>query len=472
MSKVDYLSIRELADEIRTRRVSPVEIVRDALARIERCDSKVHAFATLTADSALSEARIAETQIMQGRHLGPLHGIPLAYKDMIDVAGVRGTAGSRLYRERTATADSTVVSRLRRAGAISLGKLAMGELACTTSATALFECPRNPWNLDYFAGDSSSGSAVAVSAGMVPCALGSDDGGSIRTPASACGVVGLKPTFGRVSRAGTIMGSLATSHIGPIARSVYDTAIVLQAIAGHDEKDALSSDISVPDFAQGIEAGIQGLRIGVARAHCCDPRSGVAEPVARAMEEAIDKFASLGAQMVECDLSFLRPARLANIALIAAEMFGRFGGVFRTHPELFGEQFRVFMYLCCALTAADYAQALRIRTRITQEMTALFGSVDVLLTPTVSRPTPLLSAIEDPIELWSSMLSGGDGTELNWTSPFNLTGQPAVSLPCALHRGLPIGLQLGGRFMDESSILRAAYAFEKVSGFGERRPSL
>jgi aspartyl-tRNA(Asn)/glutamyl-tRNA(Gln) amidotransferase subunit A len=470
--EVALSSIRETARKLKARDISPVELVRECIDRIEKIDSKVHAFGTLTAESAMSEARVAEAEIMNGRYLGPLHGIPVAYKDLIDVAGVRGTAGSRLFGNRIAPADSTVTARLKRAGAVGLGKLAMGELACTTSATALFDCPRNPWNLDHFAGDSSSGSAVAVSAGLVLAALGSDEGGSIRTPAAACGIVGLKPSFGRVSRTGVMLGSVATSHIGPLARTVYDAALVLQAIAGYDELDALSSNAPVPCFTQTIEAGVSGLRIGVARDIYRDPRSGVSEPVAVAMDGAIDKLARLGAQIVECDLSFFRPARVANIVLISAETFGRYREAFKADPQIFGEQFRMFMYLCCAVTGADYAQALRIRTMISRAMTALFQQVDVLLTPTTPRVAPPLSAIADSVQLWTSMLSDGNGTQVNWTSPFSLTGQPAISLPCGMHTGLPIGLQFSGRFMDEARIPSAANAFEGVSGFRYCSPPL
>ena len=454
-----FLSIAQAGALFRSRQLSPVELTQAFLHRIEAVDSKTRAYVTLLPDSALAEARSAEKELLRGRDRGPLHGIPLAHKDLYDTKGVRTTAQSKVLEHRVPTEDSTAIARLRKAGSVLLGKLAMHEFAAGGPQTSLFEQARNPWNLDHVTGGSSSGSGAAVAAGLCMGALGSDTGGSIRGPASFCGIAGLKPTYGRVSAYGVVPLSWSLDHCGPMTRTVEDTALMLQALAGHDPKDPNSSRMPVPDYSASLRQGVRGLTIGVPRQFIASAE--VDADTTAAVDRALAGLEELGGRVEEVNIPSLEHSGIVNMTISLSEAFAYHKRDLQSQPQNFGDIVRFYFYIGALFSDDDYVQAQRARRYIQQEMARTMERVDLLATPTSSKPAGALKDF-DPMAL---------GARPSFMGMFNQTGMPAISIPCGFSSsGLPIGLQLAGSPFDEPTVLRAAHAYEQHARWFERRP--
>jgi aspartyl-tRNA(Asn)/glutamyl-tRNA(Gln) amidotransferase subunit A len=455
-------SIARLSALIAARSLSPVELVDALIERVDQYDAQTRAFITPTFDLARRQARQAEAEIAAGRHRGPLHGIPFALKDIYDTKGILTSAHSRVFIDRIPAGDATATSKLYEAGGVLLGKLATHEMA---HAGPSFDLPwppaRNPWHLAHFTGGSSSGSGAAVAAGMVPVALGSDTGGSIRGPASHCGVVGLVPTSGLVSRAGVVTNSYTFDHCGPLARTVEDCALVLQALAGHDARDAGSLRRPIPDYRQALGLDLRGLRIGVLRHHWEEDIPASAD-VRAAMDAALDVLRRLGAELEECRVRPL--ARYFDVKIIIAE-----SEIFSVHqknlvarPKDFGADFRSRALPSVLFTASDYVQATREHRRMMLEMEPLYGRFDAFVTAGLGE-APRLADYRS-VSFWQkpSLLTA-----------WNVTGQPVLALPSGFGRhGLPLGMQIVGRPFGEATILRVGHAYERATEWHTRRPPL
>ena len=462
-SDLCYLTIREAGRLLESRQLSPVELTRAFLERIEKVDGQLRSYVTLLAESAMAEARTAETEIPQGRYKGPLHGIPVAFKDLYDTGGVRTTAQSKVLENRVPLEDATTVARLREAGAVLLGKLALFEFALGGPQTSLFAPARNPWNVDHMPGGSSSGSGVAVAAGLCMGSLGSDTGGSIRGPASQCGIVGLKATYGRVSRRGVVPLSWSLDHCGPMTRTVEDTALMLQVIAGHDEKDPTTSRAPVPDYAAELREDVKGLIIGVPRHYFFNPEIKVDPETLGLVENALVALEGLGAKVEEVTVPSLAYAGIANTVIMLTEGFAYHRGNLLSQPENFGETVRTRFYLGGLHSAFDYAQARRARSRVKQELSDVFQRVDVLAMATSVAPAGPFRENDPTTPL----------TRPSFTGPFNLGGVPAISIPCGFAQsGLPVGLQIAGKPFDEPTVLRVAYTYQQHAQWHLRRPSV
>ena len=449
------LSLEEAAALVRARKVSPVDLVEACLRRIAAVEPTLNAFITVTADVARAQARVAENEIASGRYRGALHGIPVAVKDLFATAGIRTTAGSRILRDWIPDRDATVVRRLRDAGAVLLGKLGMHEFAYgISSVNPHFGDVHNPWDPARIPGGSSGGSAVAVVSGEAYGTLGSDTGGSIRIPASLCGCVGIKPTYGRASLAGAVPLSWSLDHPGPLARTVRDAAVLTAAIAGADHSDPVSADRSVPDMLGGIDAGARGLRVGVPKEWVweeCDPA------VAAVVRTAIARLADAGAEVRE--ISWPRAAAYARAAsdVLAIEARAYHDSTYPGREAEYGPLIAARLRSARDTSAAAYAEGLRLlREARSGGADGDLDGVDVLAMPTV------------PWRAWTILEAKEIGRRSEWTRTtriFDLTGQPAVSVPCGFDPGgMPVGLQLAGRMWDEAAVLRAARAFELVRG--------
>ena len=453
-----FAGIAELAPRIAAGEVSPVALTEAALARIEARDPALNAFMTVTAERALAAARTAEAEIAEGRIRGPLHGVPLAVKDLFATAGVRTTGGSKLLADWVPDHDAAVIERLKAAGAVLLGKTGMHELAYgTTSNNAHYGPVCNPWSPACHPGGSSGGSA-AVAAGLAYGALGSDTGASIRQPAACCGIVGLKPTFGRVSKFGALPLSWSLDHMGPMTRNVADAALLLQALAGPDPRDPNCVELPVPDYSTGLDTGVGGRRIALARGFFfadCDPE------VAAAVDAAARTLEGLGARIEEIELPELDSAYLTGGITTACEATAYHVRNLRERPEAFSEELRGSLELGAFYSAVDYLQAQRVRRRVTEAIRGAMAPFDAVLSPT--SPVPATPIGDNP--------PGHSALRHRNTIPFNLTGLPAISLPCGLtEAGLPIGLQIAGPAFDEAGILAIARAYEAASDWQGRRP--
>ena len=463
-NEIYFLTIHQASEMIRSGELSPVELTRACLDRIEHTDDRLHSFILLTADQALSDARVAESEILSGNYRGPMHGIPFALKDLYDTAGVRTTSGSQVDIDRVPSEDATTTARLKAAGGILLGKLAMHEFALGgPDWTTPFEPARNPWNLDHITGGSSSGSGSAVASGQCLGALGSCTGGSIRGPASLCGIVGLKPTYGRVSRFGVVTLSWSQDHAGPMTWTVEDTAYMLQAIAGHDPKDPTSSRAPVPDYSLSLREDIRGVRLGLPRHYFFDPDPSVNAEVVATVEKAVSAMEDLGAHIEEVSLPSLEHVRAANSVIMVSEAYAYHEPNLKTRPQEFGEIVRGRFRVGALMSAADYLQAQRVRTMARREFADVLKSVDLLVTPTMTQPAAAFEGY-DP----SSTVMGR-----SFTAPFNVTGLPAISVPCGFTEdGLPIGMQIAGKPFDEPGVIQAAYTYQQHARLYETRPPI
>jgi aspartyl-tRNA(Asn)/glutamyl-tRNA(Gln) amidotransferase subunit A len=470
------LSISEAAELLRQKKISPVDLATACLDRIERLNPLLNAFITVTHDSALAEARAAESEIQHGRWRGPLHGIPIGLKDLIDTAGVRTTCGSALFADRVPTEDAEVVQRLKRAGAVLLGKQNLQEFAYGgTSASSHFGPVRNPWNPEHIAGGSSGGSAAAVAAGMCFAAIGSDTGGSIREPAAFCGIVGLKPTYGRVSTRGVFPLSWSLDHVGPLCRNVRDTALMLEAIAGYDARDPTCVDWPTEPYSEALNAKTD-FRIGLVRQPFFEEIDGDIE---LAMNEAIEVIRRIllslwerlgeGAQhsdrvtpLSELDL----PPVPTNVAV--PEIYAVHKDSYANSPELYRPWMQDRLAHAAAADTAAYVTDRFALERVRRTVNDVFAEVDLLITPTT--PVPPIT-IEEALNMPTPPPSGE--VWLRNTRPFNAYGLPAISIPCGFtSAGLPIGLQIAGPRFGEGRVLAFAHAFEQATDWHKRAPTL
>ena len=465
MGDLAYASIAELASSIRTRAVSPVELVEMFLARIERF-AALNAFITVTADVALAEARAAEHEIARGEYRGPLHGVPVSLKDLIDTRGIRTTSGSRILSEHVPAGDAAVTERLHAAGAVLLGKNALHEFAFgVTNDNPHFGPTRNPWRQDRIPGGSSGGSGAAVAAGLGPASLGTDTGGSVRIPASLCGVVGLKPTYGRVSRRGVFPLSWTLDHVGPLARTVEDAATVLQAIAGPDPGDPSTLGHPVPDFAAGLRQPIAGARVGVVTDAYHEEMT---EDVRTQFRAALDVLTSLGLRAELVPYPRPNDGRTSAFAVILAEAASIHEDWVRDRPEDYGPETLDLLRQGLFVTAAQYLRAQKVRTLLLREIEELFRPYEALVLPTTPATAPAIKQ--------KTIALAGREVEVRslltrFTRLINLVGLPAISVPCGFGTDdLPVGLQIVGRPMDEQTILAIAHAYEQATPWHTRRP--
>jgi aspartyl-tRNA(Asn)/glutamyl-tRNA(Gln) amidotransferase subunit A len=395
-----------------------------------------------------------------------MHGIPIGLKDLYDTKGVRTTAQSKVFQHRVPARDATVVARLRQAGAILLGKHAMGEFASGSSRTKLFHSPRNPWDTRCYTGGSSSGSAAAVSAGLCAAAMGSDTGGSIRGPSAYCGIVGLKPTYGRVSRHGVVPLSWSLDHCGPMTRTVEDAAIVLSAVAGHDPLDPTSSPAPVPDYLESMKKDVTGLVLGIPRSYIEDSRTGVSSEVLAAFDKALKDLETLGIKTRKIKIPSLEYAKIAQSVIMITEGLAYHRNLLKSQRDDYGTSLLGHLYSASFFSGAEYVKAQQVRAKVTHDFLEILRGVDLIALPTTPHTAPLMKDPADP-----EPMATLDGRSLR--SHFDLNGLPAISVPCGFDSGnLPIGLQLAGRPFDESTIFSAAYAYQEAPGWHKRHPPI
>jgi len=454
------LSIREVAEMIRNKKVSPVELTKACLVRIDQANPTLNAFITITKESALEQAREAEAEVMRGKWRGPLHGVPIALKDLFDTAGVRTTAGSGVFKDRIPKEDAEVVRRLKAAGAVLVGKTNMHEFAYGgTSVISYFGAVHNPWDLSCIAGGSSGGSAAAVAAELCYGALGSDTGGSIREPASYCSIVGLKPTYGLVSTRGVIPLSWSLDHVGPMTRTVADAATMLQAIAGYDPAEITSQQISVSDYAAALNGKVSSMRLGVAR----DFFFAELQPeVEAAVDEALSVLKRITAGLKEVKIPVS-----TDISVLRAEAYAYHAEFVAKTPELYQSWTLERIRSGADITALAYIAGLREISKLRRSTQQLFESVDALVTPTSpTSPRTILEANADTP-------SRSQVLDLRNTTPFDKNGLPTISIPCGFTTGsLPIGLQISGPLGGEAVVLQLAHAYEQATEWHKRRPQL
>ena len=463
-------TIADAARLIAAKQLSPVELTRACLARVHALDSELHAFVHLTEERGLADARAAERAIMAGGPSGPLHGIPIGLKDIYKTRGIRTTAGSPRYEHHVPEEDAESWVRLRDAGAILLGKQETHEFAIGGPDFSLpFPPARNPWNTAHYPAGSSSGSAVAVAAGLCAAAMGSDTGGSIRGPAAYNGIVGLKPTYGRVSRRGVFPLSYTLDHCGPLTRTVEDCAILMQALAAYDHQDPASADVPVPDYRAALAGRLGGLTIGVIRHfHERDAVAGFGADSApspayvAAFDTACRTLEGLGARLVDIQLSPLIDYLDTNRLIMLAEAYALHEADFRERPQLFGHHMFVRIGLGAFLSAADYVEATRRRRELGVEFAQALAHVDVAISANATGPAPRI----DSVSTYSTF------ERASYTAPYNLTGSPALSVPIGFEDGLPLAFQIAGKPFDEAGVMRVGHAFEQATEFHRQRPAI
>lgn len=467
-----FMTVYELGEKIRGREVSPVEVVEAHLSRIEAVNEKILGFLNVTAEIALEEAKKAEAEIVKAGWRGPLHGVPYGVKDIIDTAGVRTTRGSSIFRDNVPAEDAHCISRLKRSGAILLGKCHTQEFASgPLSLNPFFGTVRNPWDCSRTTGGSSSGSAASVAARMSPAALGTDTGSSIRGPSALCGIVGLKPTHGRVSLSGVCPNTLSFDHVGPLTRSVRDAALILQVIAGYDERDPFSYDAPVPDFSAGLEKGLKGMRLGL----CPDLYSNaeVDNEIMEAFEKSADMFRELGAEVKV--LSFAHSDLFEDVfrVFMSAEFLEFHRPIYEKNADGYGKIAREAVESRLgAVNCDDLVRAQRKREFLRREVVKLFDEVDVIATPS-------LPCVAPPVDTWKATINGKEidysgSITRPFLTPHNMTGCPSIAVPMGFSKdGLPFSIQIIGRLWEEAEVLRAAHAFEvNTPGLRSKSPSI
>jgi len=459
-----FLSIAEAASLFAARKLSPVELTRAYLDRIERLNGTLHAYVRVLYEEALGAARVAEAEFMAGRSRGLLHGIPIGLKDIYDTAGIPTEGGSKSCLGRTPAEDATTTRLLKEAGAVLLGKLTTWEFAIGgTAFDTPFPPARNPWNIEHDPAGSSSGSGAAVAAGLCAMAMGSDTGGSIRWPAAWCGLAGLKPTYGRVSRAGIMPLSFSLDHAGPLTWTVEDAAIVLQAIAGHDPADPASANRPVPDYrAACASTDLKGVRLGVARS--IFERDCLAlDQMRAAFEASLDVLRGLGATVTDIELPPLALYNATAFLIARGEGFAIHEQALRSRPQDYGSLARDRLTIGAYIRASDMVQAMRRRLILAEATNAAMSGLDAVLLPTAPDPAPRLGELAPYF----------GNQRPTYMRPFNLTGQPALSVCNGFDKaGLPLSLQIVGRCFDEATVLRIGHAYEQATPWRERRPQL
>jgi aspartyl-tRNA(Asn)/glutamyl-tRNA(Gln) amidotransferase subunit A len=462
-------TVETLGRAIAARKISPVEATRTCLDRIERLDGRIHAFITVDAEGALAAARALEGELAAGRSRGPLHGVPLAYKDLCHVPGLPTSCGTKTREYFAPPIECTATARLREAGAVALGKLNMTELAMGPFGdNAHHGDVQNPWKPGHCAGGSSSGSAAAVAAGLALATLGSDTGGSIRLPAACCGVVGLKPTYGRVSRAGVMPLSWSMDHLGPLTRTVADAALLLEIVAGHDPRDATSSRRGVPYYQRMLESPVAGLRVGIPDNYYFD---GIDSEIDVAVRAAADVLAGLGVLITPVRVPDPRALTDIGNVISRSEAAALHARLARDRPHELQPAVRARLEVGFHISAHDYLQALRLRARLTREFIAeVFAEVDALIAPVIPEPAPALEAVKSG-SVDDVVARMGRFSRL--TRPFNGLGLPALTVPCGFsadHR--PLALQIVGRAFDEAMTLRLGHAYQQATKWHVEGPRL
>ena len=468
---VTFLSAAQQGRLIRERKLSPVELVQSCLARIERWNPVLRAYITVCADAALAAARDAEREIAAGHWRGPLHGLPFGVKDQLNTRGIKTTLGSRILADNVPDHDATVIERLKAAGAILIGKENLHEFGKGGTIDFPYGQPRNPWNLDHNPAGSSSGSGIAPACGFSSGSLGEDTGGSVRSPAAANGIVGLRPTFGRVSRWGGVMYGWTADTIGPLTRTVEDNALFLQAIAGHDPKDPLSSTRPVPDYGAALTTDLKGLTLGVVREMTWP--DGVHAEVASAIKEAIKVLEGLGATVREVSLTRAKHAvpllMLTSDSDIAAMMLKRW---LRTRWNDFDAGTRTRLAAGCLIPAAIYHRAMRARALVRREVLDVLGGVDALLSASNLNPPGRIDATREKVESEDDMQRKILLRRIS-TYPYSIANVPALAVPAGFTKaGLPVSLQIAAKPFDEAMVFRVAHAFERATPWHNRHPEL
>jgi amidase len=459
-----FWSLTELAGRLRRREASSLEITRHLLGRIDHFEPRLHSYVTVMSESALNQARRADEEIDRGYDRGPLHGVPIAIKDIFYTADAPTTAGSTFLEAHTPRWNATVVEKLNKAGAVLLGKLATTEGALSEHRPDR-PAPKNPWNVDYWAGFSSSGSGVATAAGLCYASVGTDTGGSIRMPSSACGLSGMKPTWGRVSRHGLFPLCESRDHVGPMARSAADAAAMLGAIAGHDTKDATSLPQPPANYLGEIGRSIGGLRLGVDREALT---AGVDPAIAEALKQAVATFEGLGMRVRE--VQFPSPVEYLKIyfAATVSEVALAHAATFPAHADKYGTVLRRTLEAAASAKGTDVIKVEHEKLKFCGQLANLFEDVDVLLLPVFTMPTQTceeMAKLTDPAEF---ILTRG-----RFTIPFNASGNPAFVLPCGVSaNGMPLSMQLVGRHLDEATLFRAGHAYQQVTDWHTRHPAL
>ncbi len=469
------LTLADAAARIKGKELSPVELTELMLARIDRLNPGLVAYVTVAREEALADARAAEAEIRDGGYRGPLHGIPLSIKDNIATKGIRTTAGSKVLEDCVPDYDATVVARLREAGAVILGKTNMHEWANGgTTINPFYGTTRNPWDTERIAGGSSGGSAAGVTTSLGLGSLGTDNGGSVRNPASLCGIVGLKPTYGRVSRFGHVPGDggFSTNHVGVFSKTVRDCALILQAIAGQDPKDPNSAAEPVPDYEDGLDGGVEGLRVGIVKDYF---DRYMTKAVREAFVEAQGRLESLGATLVEVEVPHLDTTRLVWPCITRPENVVENLPYLTARPRDYSPRLLRQNIGAMLIPADAYVTAQRIRRRLCREFDEVFAQVDIIAAPTAAVPAPTIGESERAVmEVDGEEIrleSPGVNFRSLFTTPFNLTGLPALSVNCGFSAGgLPIGLQLVGPRFREERVLRSAHAYEQAAGWYRRKP--
>jgi len=456
-------TIAEAAKRIAAKQLSPVELTRACLDRVRALDDRLHAFVHLTEERALAEAREAERAIMAGGPKGPLHGIPIGLKDIVDTKGIPTTCGSKILQDNIPDTDAACAEKLAAAGTVLIGKTTTHEFADGGPSFDLPKPPaRNPWNTDHFTAGSSSGTGAAVAAGLILGGIGTDTGGSIRGPAALCGIAGIKPTYGLVSRAGVAPAAFSLDHIGPMAWTAEDCALMLQALAGYDARDPASADRPVPNYTAALGSGIKGLKVGVIH-HFHEVDYKVSQGTQRGIDGTISALRELGAEIREVQLSPLQDWQACGSLISITERASAYDEWARTRLGDFSERVQRRLMLGALVSGVDYVQAVRRRRELRAELKAAMAGLDIVLTAAAPGEAPKI----DNVPIWDVF------DRPSFTIPFNVAGYPAMSI-CAGYGegGLPVAVQLVGKPFDEATLFRVADAFEKATPHRNARPAL
>ncbi|MFQ5829073.1 MAG: amidase [Candidatus Methylomirabilia bacterium] len=468
MSELVWKPITELVRLIAAKEVSPVEVVQAHLDRIDALDRRLNAYLTVCRGEALAAARAAEAAVLNGQSVGRLHGVPIGLKDLYATKGIRTTVGSKILADWVPAEDATVVTRLKGAGAVILGKLAMHEFAYgPEGVNPRYGTPRNPWDphTHRIPGGSSSGSGVAVAAGLCAGALGTDTGGSVRIPSALCGITGLKPTYGRVSRTGVLPLGWSLDHVGPMTRSAADSALMLSAMAGYDSKDPTTSVLPVPDYTAALTGKVTGLRVGLLRAFFLEAAD---QEVGQAVEQASKTLERLGAKAQEVTLPTAAHAAAAAIAILASEALAYHEPWMKSRPGDYSEDIRQRLQTGAFISATQYLRSQQVRALFRREVDQCLAKLDVLIAPTTSIVAAPVGQTEVTV---GNAKQDVRGSLVRFTRVFNVSGHPVCSVPCGFSAaGLPIGMQIVGRSFDEATVLRVADAYQRATDWHTRRP--
>ena len=459
-----FKTITEIAEGIAGKQLSPVDVTTALLARIEELDGQLKSYATVMAEHAMAAAQAAEREMSAGRYRGPLHGVPIAVKDLCFTKGVRTMGAAKVLADHVPTFDSTVVAKLESAGAILLGKLNLTEGAMG-GYNPEFDIPKNPWNPDRWTGSSSSGSGVATAGGLCAGSLGSDTGGSIRFPSASCGIVGIKPTWGRVSRYGVLALAESMDHVGPMTRSVADAGMMLEAIAGFDPNDPTSLPTPVPNMLAGIGQGLQGIRIGFDDHYATN---AIDVELAEAVRAGVDVLADQGAEIVEVKLPDVDEYVLAWPTLCSAEAVLAHAATYPSQRDDYGPWFRGWLDMGANVTGADYARANNLRAACTGHLRSVFEQMDVLVCPSMSAPPHRVSP-----KMLYGRYDARDPKFQRFTVPFDYNGAPTLSVPCGMNsEGLPLSIQFVGKHLTEPLLCQVGHAYERATPWHKLHPDV